>query len=352
MEKGTRGLALPVMVAIVVRRLPLSVAGVARSVGSTSKMSRQRDSNLGFRGDAAHHRIPTASAQVQMAAANRRIPTFGPAVGYQFGARLVAGKAGVGRFTAVGQQSGMSLSRQCSASATTAKGPSGGGGGGGDRGGEGEGQKEGGFGIKKVVMYGTLLCGSGAVGYLLYGGSMARREAKNTKVRWAEMRRMAEAEMGEMDAIPMSATIPRAMHLGILYLPLLSLSVPTLALTLLEGQYSFVAMTMGWAGDMLRSTWLLVLRMTLERSGAAFIKWGQWAATRPDIFPRQMCEALGSLHDQVQHDLLPIPNFPPPRPHHWPSFLPLFFRPHLPALSFLEMLQKALHSCPPYIPMA
>jgi hypothetical protein len=313
-------------------------------------MSRQRDSNLGFRGDAAHHNIPTASAQVQMAAANRRIPTFGPAVGFRFGDRLVDGRAGAGRVltgrdVALGQ-------RQCSASATTAKGPSGGGGGGD----EGQGQKEGGFGIKKVVLYGTLLCGSGAVGYLLYGGSIARREAKNTKVRWGEMRRMAEAEMGEMDSIPMSATIPRAMHLGILYLPLLSLSVPTLALTLLEGKYSIVAMTMGWAGDMLRSTWLLVLRMTLERSGAAFIKWGQWAATRPDIFPRQMCEALGSLHDQVQHNTIPSPS---PSPSSSPSSLAIL--PPLPLVFFrfsssrsllLEMPQQALHSCPPSIPTA
>jgi len=34
----------------------------------------------------------------------------------------------------------------------------------------------------------------------------------------------------------------------------------------------------------------------LERSGAAFIKWGQWASTRPDLLPRKLCDALSVLH--------------------------------------------------------
>lgn len=35
--------------------------------------------------------------------------------------------------------------------------------------------------------------------------------------------------------------------------------------------------------------------------GPAFIKWGQWAATRPDVFPADVCEALSRLHMQVPH---------------------------------------------------
>eukprot|EP00960_Hanusia_phi_P061119 764741-Hanusia_phi.AAC.1 len=58
-----------------------------------------------------------------------------------------------------------------------------------------------------------------------------------------------------------------------------------------------------------------LLRKTLELSGAAFIKlvnsrkcikpltlerrWGQWAATRPDIFPKEMCDHLKALHASV-----------------------------------------------------
>eukprot|EP00891_Asterochloris_glomerata_P006606 jgi/Astpho2/6606/fgenesh1_pm.00101_%23_7_t len=34
---------------------------------------------------------------------------------------------------------------------------------------------------------------------------------------------------------------------------------------------------------------------TLERAGPAFIKWGQWAATRPDLFPPDLCRALSRL---------------------------------------------------------
>jgi len=33
----------------------------------------------------------------------------------------------------------------------------------------------------------------------------------------------------------------------------------------------------------------------LERSGAAFIKWGQWVSTRPDLLPSKLCDALTRL---------------------------------------------------------
>ncbi len=47
-----------------------------------------------------------------------------------------------------------------------------------------------------------------------------------------------------------------------------------------------------------RAAWSLLLG-GCRRSGAAFIKWGQWAATRVDLFPDDFCEALGSLHDRA-----------------------------------------------------
>lgn len=40
-------------------------------------------------------------------------------------------------------------------------------------------------------------------------------------------------------------------------------------------------------------------RATLERAGPAFIKWGQWAATRHDLFPPDFCKSLEQLHTQV-----------------------------------------------------
>lgn len=55
-------------------------------------------------------------------------------------------------------------------------------------------------------------------------------------------------------------------------------------------------------GTQFRRLWLQVVHRTLERAGPAFIKWGQWAATRPDLFPRDLCAQLAELHMQApQH---------------------------------------------------
>ena len=55
--------------------------------------------------------------------------------------------------------------------------------------------------------------------------------------------------------------------------------------------------------DMMRKDWLRLLRKTLERAGPAFIKWGQWAATRADLFPPDLCSELEMLHTQAPgHD--------------------------------------------------
>ncbi|KAM7262616.1 hypothetical protein ACFE04_000299 [Oxalis oulophora] len=52
-------------------------------------------------------------------------------------------------------------------------------------------------------------------------------------------------------------------------------------------------------GPEFRNTWLVVVLRTLERAGPAFIKWGQWAATRPDLFPRDLCTKLSELHTKA-----------------------------------------------------
>lgn len=46
--------------------------------------------------------------------------------------------------------------------------------------------------------------------------------------------------------------------------------------------------------------WFKVLRFSLESAGASFIKLGQWAASRTDIFPQQMCDELGNLHSNAK----------------------------------------------------
>ncbi|KAL1336035.1 hypothetical protein HN51_030452 [Arachis hypogaea] len=54
-----------------------------------------------------------------------------------------------------------------------------------------------------------------------------------------------------------------------------------------------------YLGPKYRELWLQVVHRTLEKSGPAFIKWGQWAATRPDLFPRDLCSKLSELHSKA-----------------------------------------------------
>ncbi|CAD7703840.1 unnamed protein product [Ostreobium quekettii] len=45
--------------------------------------------------------------------------------------------------------------------------------------------------------------------------------------------------------------------------------------------------------------WCHYLRKMLEWCGPAFIKWGQWAATRRDLFPNEVCQELEKLQVQA-----------------------------------------------------
>ena len=76
--------------------------------------------------------------------------------------------------------------------------------------------------------------------------------------------------------------------------------------TVVRGAYLFclflpvvvAAPTCVWLGWQ-REQWLVLVRWTLERAGPAFIKWGQWAATRPDMFPPDLCVTLSRLHSSA-----------------------------------------------------
>ncbi|PIA64587.1 hypothetical protein AQUCO_00100218v1 [Aquilegia coerulea] len=48
-------------------------------------------------------------------------------------------------------------------------------------------------------------------------------------------------------------------------------------------------------GVQFRKTWIHLFRVTLENAGPAFIAWGQWAATRLDLFPKDLCVELSKL---------------------------------------------------------
>lgn len=56
-------------------------------------------------------------------------------------------------------------------------------------------------------------------------------------------------------------------------------------------------------GESVRSgarLWYRYLRWSSEHAGASFIKLGQWAASRTDIFPKEMCEELSHLHSNAK----------------------------------------------------
>ena len=104
-------------------------------------------------------------------------------------------------------------------------------------------------------------------------------------------------------------TLARVVHLGVLFAPLL-FTAP-------------LCLGYGWGRDW----WLHLLNNTLRRAGPAFIKWGQarsprstaanpgrgvltraprflapasqWAATRADLFPPDMCLELTSLQSDA-----------------------------------------------------
>eukprot|EP00545_Synedropsis_sp_CCMP1620_P011257 CAMPEP_0119022386 /NCGR_PEP_ID=MMETSP1176-20130426/27890_1 /TAXON_ID=265551 /ORGANISM="Synedropsis recta cf, Strain CCMP1620" /LENGTH=668 /DNA_ID=CAMNT_0006977229 /DNA_START=188 /DNA_END=2194 /DNA_ORIENTATION=+ len=45
--------------------------------------------------------------------------------------------------------------------------------------------------------------------------------------------------------------------------------------------------------------WFKWVATCLSLSGPAFIKWGQWASTRSDMFSEQLCQALSQLHNDA-----------------------------------------------------
>ncbi|KAK9240681.1 ABC1 family-domain-containing protein [Lipomyces kononenkoae] len=46
--------------------------------------------------------------------------------------------------------------------------------------------------------------------------------------------------------------------------------------------------------------WYKLLTRNMEKAGPTFIKLGQWAASRTDIFPKMMCEEMSKLHSRVK----------------------------------------------------
>ncbi|OJJ76774.1 hypothetical protein ASPBRDRAFT_49811 [Aspergillus brasiliensis CBS 101740] len=86
------------------------------------------------------------------------------------------------------------------------------------------------------------------------------------------------------------ATGFRFVHLVIIFLPVI-LTAPTICLgRQLKDREGTRTGTLWWYRFLVRS---------MERAGPAFIKLGQWAASRTDIFPPELCDIMSSLHSNA-----------------------------------------------------
>lgn len=74
-------------------------------------------------------------------------------------------------------------------------------------------------------------------------------------------------------------------------------------LTILFMPMAFLSPAVIWMDGRAKELWLRLMTWTLEKAGPAFLKWGQWAATRPDLFAPDVCKHLERLQtDAPTHD--------------------------------------------------
>ncbi|KAL8932782.1 MAG: hypothetical protein Q9211_006128, partial [Gyalolechia sp. 1 TL-2023] len=86
------------------------------------------------------------------------------------------------------------------------------------------------------------------------------------------------------------ATGFRFLHLAIIFVPVIATTPAVWLGRRVKERDSERSGTLWWYDFLVRS---------MERAGPAFIKLGQWAASRTDIFPREMCNRMSSLHSNA-----------------------------------------------------
>ena len=86
------------------------------------------------------------------------------------------------------------------------------------------------------------------------------------------------------------ATSFRFLHLVIIFVPVI-VTIPVAFLGSRRKDRDDERTGMIW--------WYGFLVSSMERSGPAFIKLGQWAASRSDIFPTEMCRQMSELHSNA-----------------------------------------------------
>ncbi|KAF1813051.1 ABC1-domain-containing protein [Eremomyces bilateralis CBS 781.70] len=86
------------------------------------------------------------------------------------------------------------------------------------------------------------------------------------------------------------ATGLRLLHLIFIFVPVI-VTIPVLWIgERIPGRDDERSGTIWWYGFLVSS---------MERAGAAYIKLGQWAASRTDIFPNEMCSIMSTLHSNA-----------------------------------------------------
>ncbi|KAK3188138.1 hypothetical protein Dsin_027699 [Dipteronia sinensis] len=118
---------------------------------------------------------------------------------------------------------------------------------------------------------------------------------------WAQRMSAMNENYPSQNALYMHAQDGHAYVTSLLYsaVEAVILLVRALYLAVLFSPSIMMAPFADCCGPEFRKLWLHVVHRTLEKAGPAFIKWGQWAATRPDLFPRDLCKKLSELHTQA-----------------------------------------------------
>lgn len=86
------------------------------------------------------------------------------------------------------------------------------------------------------------------------------------------------------------ATGVRFLHLGLIFIPVILTAPVALIGPRDKARHNERVTTIWWYGFLVKS---------MERAGPAFIKLGQWAASRSDIFPSEMCRVMSELHSNA-----------------------------------------------------
>ena len=85
------------------------------------------------------------------------------------------------------------------------------------------------------------------------------------------------------------ATSIRFFHLVVIFVPVI-VTIPVIWFGGRKSKDADRSGTIWWYGFLVSS---------MERAGPAFIKLGQWAASRSDIFPEEMCKIMSGLHSNA-----------------------------------------------------